>query len=573
MRALMPYLKLYRCYGGQLVLGIMLTIVTLLASISLLTLSGWFITSAATVGTAAGLYSFNYMLPAAGVRSAAITRTAGRWAERVVSHDATFRILQHLRLYIFRSIMPLSPGSIARFRQAELLNSLVVDVDMLDHLYLRVIAPLAGAVVVTFTVTTGICLLDLRSGLTLGAVLLAIISIFPLLFYLIGKPTGAALTALRADYRLLLNTWLSSNAELTLYGAAEHYRYQLDAIEQLWQEHQRRHSSLVASAQSMLLLLAGLTLTLVLWLANELQRSFIALFVFATLTAFEALGPVVSAFQYLGQVIAAAKNLNLVLHQSPEVLFPTAGPAPAAHVALSVMRVRFQYPEQVVPAINNLSLTVAVGEQIAILGHTGSGKSTLLQLLTRAWDPQAGEITINGVLLHKWSERALREMTAVVPQRVHIFSATLRANLRLAAQDADANANDEQLCAVMQQLGLDTLLMGDGLNTWLGEGGRALSGGEQRRIGIARALLHSAPLLLLDETNEGLDLFTAQQIRHLLTTRGKERTVIIVTHHLLGLEHFDRIYIIDRGTVIEQGSHQSLMEQRGRYYQYHQIVH
>lgn len=572
MRALMPYLKLYRCYGGQLALGVMLTIVTLLASISLLTLSGWFITSAATVGTAAaGLYSFNYMLPAAGVRSAAITRTAGRWAERVVSHDATFRILQHLRLYIFRSIIPLYPGSIARFRQAELLNNLVVDVDILDHLYLRVIAPLAGAVVVTFTVTTGVCLLDLRSGLTLGAVLLAIISLFPPLFYLIGKPTGETLTALRADYRLLLNTWLSSNAELTLYGAAEHYRHQLDAIEQLWQEHQRKHSCLVASAQSMLLLLTGLTLTLVLGLANELHRSFIALFVFATLTAFEALVPVASAFQHLGQVIAAANNLKVVLHQSPAVLFPTKGPAPAAHVALSVMRVRFQYPEQVAPAINNLSLTVAVGEHIAILGHTGSGKSTLLQLLTRAWDPQAGEITINGVLLHKWSERALRAMTAVVPQRVHIFSATLRANLRLAAQDA--NANDEQLCEVMQQVGLDTLLMGEGLNTWLGEGGRALSGGEQRRIGIARALLHSAPLLLLDETNEGLDFFTAQQIRHLLTTRSKERTVIIVTHNLLGLEHFDRIYIIDRGTVIEHGSHQSLMAQRGRYYQYHQIVY
>ncbi|CAK8736697.1 Heterocyst differentiation ATP-binding protein HepA [Sodalis praecaptivus] len=156
-------------------------------------------------------------------------------------------------------------------------------------------------------------------------------------------------------------------------------------------------------------------------------------------------------------------------------------------------------------------------------------------------------------------------MTAVVPQRVHIFSATLRDNLRLAAQDA----NDEQLCAVVRQVGLEKLLAGEGLNAWLGEGGRALSGGEQRRMGIARALLHAAPLWLLDEPTEGLDAVTEQQILQLLTTLGQGRTVIIVTHRLRGLERLDRICIMDRGSLIEQGSHQALMAQRGRYYHYH----
>ncbi|MCS5991693.1 hypothetical protein LNP02_24075 [Klebsiella variicola subsp. variicola] len=139
MRALLPYLALYKRHKWMLLLGVVLAIVTLLASIGLLTLSGWFLSASAVVGVA-GIYSFNYMLPAAGVRGAAIIRTAGRYFERLVSHDATFRVLQHLRVFTFSKLLPLSPAGLARFRQGELLNRVVADVDTLDHLYLRVIS-------------------------------------------------------------------------------------------------------------------------------------------------------------------------------------------------------------------------------------------------------------------------------------------------------------------------------------------------------------------------------------------------------------------------------------------------
>ena len=138
MRALLPYLTLYKRHKWMLTLGIVLAIVTLLASIGLLTLSGWFLSASAVVGVT-GIYSFNYMLPAAGVRGAAITRTAGRYFERLVSHDATFRVLQHLRIYTFSKLLPLSPAGLSRYGQGELLNRVVADVDTLDHLYLRVL--------------------------------------------------------------------------------------------------------------------------------------------------------------------------------------------------------------------------------------------------------------------------------------------------------------------------------------------------------------------------------------------------------------------------------------------------
>lgn len=163
----------------------------------------------------AGLYSFNYMLPAAGVRGAAITRTAGRYFERLVSHDATFRVLQHLRIYTFSKLLPLSPAGLARYRQGELLNRVVADVDTLDHLYLRVISPLVGAFVVIMVVTIGLSFLDFTLAFTLGGIMLLTLFLMPPLFYRAGKSTGQNLTHLRGQYRQQL-TAAAGQAELTI---------------------------------------------------------------------------------------------------------------------------------------------------------------------------------------------------------------------------------------------------------------------------------------------------------------------------------------------------------------------
>ena len=197
---MLPFLALYRRHSLLISLGILLAIVTLLASIGLLALSGWF-TAASSLAGLAGLLTFNYMLPAAGVRGAAIFRTAGRYAERVVSHDATFRVLSHLRVFTFSKILPLTPGGVARFRRADLLNRTVADVDTLDHLYLRVISPLISAAVVIPVVTYGLSWLDPALALTLGGILLLLLLLVPPVFYRAGKPIGGQLTALRGQYR------------------------------------------------------------------------------------------------------------------------------------------------------------------------------------------------------------------------------------------------------------------------------------------------------------------------------------------------------------------------------------
>ncbi|MBK5144815.1 cysteine/glutathione ABC transporter ATP-binding protein/permease CydC [Budviciaceae bacterium BWR-B9] len=570
MKTLLPFLALYRRHWFRLSLGIVLAIVTILASIGLLTLSGWFLAASALAGIAGIL--FNYMLPAAGVRGSAIFRTAGRYAERVVTHDATFRVLAHLRTFTFKKLMPLSPAGIARFRQAELLNRLVADVETLDHLYLRLISPLVSAIVVIMVVTFGLSWLDVSLAFTLGLIMLVLLFTIPAIFYRAGKPVGADLTALRSDYRGQLTSWLQGQSELVIFGALTAFRQKLDVIELRWLERQKQQASLAGSSQSLMIVASGLTFVLILWMAadgvgdNSQPGALIALFVFISLAAFEALAPVAGAFQHLGQVMASAERVNQLIEQKPEVTFPHHQTAFAEQASLSLDNVSFTYEKQPFPAIKNVSLNLQSGEHIALLGRTGCGKSTLLQLLTRAWDPQQGTILLNDRPLTDYDEATLREMMVVVTQRVHIFSATLRNNLLLAAPDA----SDEQLTSALIKVGLDALLEQDGLNTWIGEGGRQISGGEQRRIGLARALLHKAPLILLDEPTEGLDANTEHQILMLLKEHCQHKSVILITHRLSGLERMNQIYVMDAGRIIEQGTHHSLLEQQGQYYRFHQ---
>ncbi|HGY3715302.1 TPA: cysteine/glutathione ABC transporter ATP-binding protein/permease CydC [Citrobacter gillenii] len=571
MRALLPYMTLYKRHKWMLTLGIILAIITLLASIGLLTLSGWFLSASAVVGVT-GIYSFNYMLPAAGVRGAAITRTAGRYFERLVSHDATFRVLQHLRIYTFSKLLPLSPAGLARYGQGELLNRVVADVDTLDHLYLRVISPLVGAFVVIVVVTLGLSVLDLTLAITLGGIMLLTLFILPPLFYQAGKRTGQNLTHLRGQYRQQLTSWLQGQAELTIFGASVRYRAQMEATELQWHEAQRRQSELTALSQALMLLIGALAVIVMLWMAsggvggNTQPGALIALFVFCALAAFEALAPVTGAFQHLGQVIASALRITELTEQQPEVTFPDNGSTLSQPITLTLRDVSFCYPGQSQNALDTLSLQAKPGEHIAILGRTGCGKSTLLQLLTRAWNPQHGEILFNDLSISTLSESSLRQSISVVPQRVHLFSATLRDNLLMAAPQASDDALSEILCRV----GLEKLLEDDGLNAWLGEGGRQLSGGELRRLAIARAVLHDAPLMLLDEPTEGLDATTESQMLELISEVMREKTVLMVTHRLRGLSRFDQIIVMDNGHIIEQGNHAELLARQGRYYQFKQ---
>lgn len=570
MRELLPFLKLYKKHWFGLSLGMLLALLTLIASLGLLTLSGWFISAAAVAGLTIARQSFNYFLPGGGVRGLAIARTAGRWAERVVSHNATFKLLSDLRIHFFKQLAPLVPGNVSNLRDADILNRLVADVDAMDHVYLRLISPVViGALGIVF-LTVLLSFFDLQLALILGSILTFMLLTWPVLFYKLGKTNGAELTLNKAQMRIKALDWLQGYSELILFGAEPIYRQRMLNEQEKLLANQKKHAYLTGLASALLVLVNGLTLVLVVWVAadginGKAPDPFVAMFAFATMASFEILMPIAGAFQFLGQTLTSARRLNEVIDQTPVVTFPEQDPIILApHEAeIEFRTIQFRYPGGTEPVINDLSLRFAPGTRNAILGQTGSGKSTLLHLLTRSWDVDQGDIYLAGQPLKSWSEENLRNMISVVSQRVDILNGTLRDNLLLAKPTAD----DDTFAQCLKQVGLDTLLDNQGLDTWLGDGGRQLSGGEKRRIGIARALLHDAPIMLLDEPTEGLDKQTEQSIMSLLNTHFTNKTVVFITHRLIDLPSMDTIILLENGKVIEQGSHSELASQNGRYAQ------
>lgn len=536
---LRPYIALYKHYFWQILIGLSLSILTLFASVFLLSLSGWFLASTAFVGVA-GLYSFNYMLPAAGVRAAAITRTAARYMERLVDHNTTFKILAYLRTLAFRILLPLSANQLAQYQKADLLNRFIVDIDALDHLYLKLFSPIVTALIMIAILFIGLSYINLPIAFIITIILTLTLLTVPVIFYYAGKQLGETLAKQQSDYRSQLISYLQGQAELTLFNAQAKYRDKLDELESQWLTNQQRQSTLMALSSALVLLISGFLTLLVLWLITQYTLSpLVALFVFVCLASAEILMPIPNAFIFLGQVIASASRITAIFSQTPEITFVKKGKTIDLTMAkLRFDKVNFSYPNQPFNILKDFSLTVESGEHIGLIGKTGCGKSTLLNLINRIWEPNSGSIYLNDTPINQLDEKTLRQAIAVVPQVITIFSDTLRQNLLI----GNEQATDQQLIDVLHQVELDKLLITEkGLDLLIGQGGRALSGGEIRRIGIARALLHHSPLILMDEPTESLDQQTEQQIIKLIQQSCKSKTLLMVTHRLIDNPLFDRV--------------------------------
>ncbi|WP_392560443.1 heme ABC transporter ATP-binding protein/permease CydC [Orbus mooreae] len=552
LKTLLPYIKLYRHNFLMIILGVILVLMALGASIFLLSLSGWFLSATAFVGVA-GLYSLNYMLPAAGVRGAAIIRTAARYFERLVNHDITFKILSYLRVNAFKQILPLSSWQLQHYQKADLLNRFIADIDHLDHLYLRLFMPIVSGLLITLCIYFAVSYFDYTVALTITIILLITILAMPLTFYQAGKSLGAHIAEQKSLYRQNLVSYLQGQAELTLFNAKDKYRQQLDTIEQSWLDYQKRQATLLSLSSAMILLIIGIMTLLIIYLVADgvanYDRPIIALFIFIGLSCTEILAPIPGAFLFLGQVLTSARRMNELMSTHADIEFPAIGvSANLTACTIEFNNIDFSYPNQPFSVLKNVNFTVHNGEHIALVGKTGCGKSTLLSLLTRSWQPTSGTIFINQTDISQFDEPTLRNMMTVIPQVITIFNDTLRNNLLI----GNPNATDEQLLAVLHSVELDKIVaIEDGLNLWLGESGRTLSGGEKRRIGIARALLHDAPLVLMDEPTESLDHQTEQQILSIIEQCYTGKTLIMVTHRLIENALFDRTFMLAESHLTE----------------------
>ncbi|MDU5840816.1 MAG: ATP-binding cassette domain-containing protein, partial [Haemophilus parainfluenzae] len=412
----------------------------------------------------------------------------------------------------------------------------------------------------------GLSFVNVPLALGLGVSLLLLVLVIPTVFYQLGKKFGDKLVYSRALYRTQFLEFIQAQAELLLFNAEDKLKDNMAKTEANWQADQQKEANLSGFSTALSLFLNGLIIAVMLWFSSqaefgndEYRMAFIALFTFAALASFEILMPLGSAFLHIGQVIASAERVTDIIEQQPLVTFN--GKAEFDQNATTLIEAKdlsFTYPERQNRALENLNLTIQKGKKIAILGKTGSGKSTLLQLLVRNYDANQGELFLAGKPIADYTEDTLRSQFCFLTQRVHVFSDTLRQNLQFASA---VNIPDEKMIEVLNQVGLGKLLEQEqGLDIWLGDGGRPLSGGEQRRLGLARILLNDAPILLLDEPTEGLDRETERQILRLILAHAENKTLIMVTHRLTAIEQFDELYVIDEAKLIEKGTYAELLQ-------------
>ncbi len=543
-RELQPVLHLFLANRPRaLLLGALLAALTVLAGMGLLGLSGWFVTATALAGlSAATAFMFDVFMPSAGIRLLAVGRTGTRYAERLVTHDATFAVLAALRVQLFRGWAQAESARLLLKWPARLLFRLTADIDALESLYLRVLVPALSALAAALMAGVMLGWLDLRLGLVFA-------------LWLVGSGWGLALWIARSARRPAMRRahalerlrghaidLVAGQTDLVMAGRMTAQRELLRDADDRLARAELALNRLETRAGAAYGVVGTLSLVAVLLavgaLAGEgrIGAPAAALALLVALTAVEPFAALRRGALDAGRTWLAVRRLAPRMASGGTPASTEAAPAaPAAIGALVQLdNVSAAHAGSGVAVLHQAALNLAPGERVALIGPSGAGKSTLMALVAGEMRPRSGSVhTVPACLL---------------TQRTELFQDSLRDNLRL----ADPTAGDDRLWAALQDAGLATQIraLGAGLDTRLGEGGLGLSGGQARRLALARLLLREAPLWLLDEPTEALDAATAHDVLQRLAQHASGRTVLIATHLAREAMLADRLLCLEGGRIV-----------------------
>ena len=569
-RLLMP---LYRQRWTGLALALLLALITLAAGVSLLGVSAWFLTGAALV---ASWETFNLFAPSALVRGFSFIRIVSRYAERVVGHEVTLRLLADLRGTVFKRLLPLDAAQLAKYREGDLLARLTGDVDALDTVYLFAIAPVITGLLIGFILS---CVIAAWLPAAALIVLLSLLlSTLLLPFYLARKarqPGEMVQEAVAAMRDSTLQT-VVAHADLLALGVQEKARREFAAQCLQVALARRRQAFIASNGKAVVQILSGLSLVAMLYWGSdyftqgEISGPIWAGLVLAVLGVFEVTGPIMRGASRLGSAAAAAERIAALSQMQTSIVdSPSASELPTRG-DIVLREVRYAYPDESLDKgrhkqdkvqyrlepsakkgreiLKGINLRVQAGERVAIIGRSGAGKTSILNLMLRLADPSAGELSYGGVKLRDARIAQIHQRISLLAQDAPVFLGTIRSNLLI----GDAKASDERLWQALDSARLGDFVrsLANGLDTWTGETGRTLSAGQARRLCLARALLSPAQVLLLDEPTQGLDREAEQAFLEDLLVATQGRTVIMVTHAALPVDAVERVYRLEAGQLV-----------------------
>lgn len=564
-------LTLCRPHYKAMILGTFLASLTVLANVGLLAISGWFLASMAAAGIAG--VQMNYFTPAGTIRFLAIVRTASRYAERLVTHNATFLLLSEIRVNMFATLSKLNNLDLAMSRSADLVNRLQNDVDTLDKFYLNVLLPMLVAL---FTVPI---IMLFMSAYNPNVALISFIGII-----LIGIVIPALLskqltknshqeTLLSAQLRAELSDTLTGLTELNIYQARAQQVSKCNQLSEQYNEQLFIRHKALATADGLSLLIVQLAMltsiiTIVpLVFSGAMVNVELAMLTLFVLASFETVLLLPNAFIELPNVLKAAERLFILEDKTLNATDASTVDIQLLNKqwALSLSNVSYHYGQK--QALNNVSFILPAQHKIAIVGRSGSGKTTLVNLLSGLWPLQQGTINLQSenevINLHELNNKSRAKTLTILAQQHHIFDGTLSDNLAYAAPDA----TPQQMTAALKQAKLGSWFseLKEGLNTRLGTGGRNVSQGQSRRIALAQALLQQPAILVLDEPTEGLDNISKQAVMSSILQLKENASVLTITHDPSLLSQMDSVIWLDNGQIVAQGSHQQLRNEHPDY--------
>lgn len=537
-------LRLWRRQAWPLVFGLCVSLLALACGLALLGSSALRLASASV-----GLL----LVPALLLRGLGAGRVLLRYAERLLTHGAMFRALTDMRVWFFRRLASSAAGGLGFRRTGDALSRLVGDVEALDGLYLRLLLPLCGAFLSLPLLALVFGRIQIALALVVCLLFAAASLLLPWLAARRSTRAGAELARAASELRIAALDMVGGLREIRVFHAGDRAMAMVAAAEARLLSAQSGlvRQSAWAGAGSFLCGQAAILAVLAAALGFGFARIGplqAVLCLFLLLAAFEAASGLIRSGVLAGHMAHAATR---VLEAGGSAAGPgrkLPGLPPPADTTLCFEGVQFCWQPDRAPVFDSLCLTIPAGSRMALLGPSGAGKSTLAALLLRVVAPQAGRVTIGGIDIATLDEGALRSRIAWLGQASHLFDDSIRNNLLLGRPDADEAA----MWSALEQAQIADVVrdLPDGLDAWLGESGTRVSGGQGRRIALARALLSEAPVLILDEPCAGLDADTERQFLATLNGVALGRTVILIVHRLTGVERLDRIWRLRDGMAV-----------------------
>ena len=531
---------LTRAPRARLALAVLLGSITIACGIGLMAAAGYLISRASQQPAILSL-----TVAIVGVRFFGLTRPIARYFERLASHDVAFRVLGRVRARVYQRVEPLAPTQLESYREGDLLSRLVSDVDALQYLPLRGVIPVLVALV-SGTIAVGAtaaflpeAALVLAAGLVVGAVGV------PLAAGSLSRRASSADATARGDLSAEVVELMAGGSELAVYG---HERERLARVREADRTFSRlalRAALADGAADGLRLIVTGATVAGVLAAAvaahagGRLDSVMIAALSLLALASFEAVQPLAQAAREMSASFAAGRRVLEVVDLEPRVRDPVRpAPAPSGRVSVALEKVSARYEPNGPPALDGFSLRLEPGRHVALVGPSGAGKSTVTSLLLRFIDPEAGRVTIAGRDARDFRQEDVRQVIAVAGQESHLFSTSIRENVRLGRR-----ADDEEIETALRRARLWDFVSGlpEGLDTLVGEQGRELSGGQRQRLVVARALLGDAPVLVLDEPTAHLDPATARSLIDDVLDAAGEAAVLLITHRREGISRMHEV--------------------------------